>query len=100
MIGVIVVDYRSDPLLERALIALAAAASALPVKVVVIQNQPIRDRPKVPEGLSVEFYPQAKNLGFGRAVNLARRSLQTPYFFLLNPDVEVFPNTLSVLFEY
>lgn len=99
-IGVIIVDYQSDPLLEKALLALASTRIDIPFRVVIIENSPRRTRPNIPEGLDVKFFPQEKNLGFGRAVNLARRNLQTPYFLLLNPDVKIFPNTLSILCDY
>ncbi len=99
-IGVIVVDYQSDPLLNRALSAISRTSSDFSLKVVVIENSPRNSRPEIPENLGVQFFRQNKNMGFGRAVNFARKKLSTPYFFLVNPDVVVFPETLSILYEY
>ncbi len=98
-VGVIIVDYQSDPLLERALNALSSTKPPH-FNVVIVENDPKRPRINIPDNLNVEFLHSEDNLGFGRAVNLARRHLQTPYFFLLNPDVVLLPETLSILFNY
>lgn len=37
------------------------------------------------------------NLGFGRAVNACARSASEPYLLVLNPDCELFPDTLAQL---
>jgi len=99
-IGVIIVDYQSDPLLDEALTALSESSSIDRLKVVVIENKPSGEHGKPPNNLDIQFFSQEENLGFGRAVNLARRMLKTPFFFVLNPDVQIFPDTLSVLHEH
>ncbi len=99
-IGVILVDYRSDPDLAQALQALAEDRSALLLSVVVVQNCPTAAPPRVPAGLSVRFLRSEKNLGFGRAVNQARRHLQTPYFLTLNPDTWLAPDALGLLHRH
>lgn len=103
LIGVIVVDYQSDPLTERLLSSLSHALSAFPslsMKVIVVENCPTRPRQTGPKNLDIQFLRQDRNLGFGRAVNLAGRYLETPYLLLLNPDVELFADTLSILYNY
>jgi len=97
-IGVIIVDYRSDPLLERSLKALSSCDTDIKLKVVVVENSPATLSQKAPENMDIQFLRQEVNLGFGRAVNLAQQKLQTPYFLLLNPDVQLLPNTLSALY--
>lgn len=99
-VGVIIVDYQSDPLLDHALAALSHTSPSFSLKVIVIENSPRNSQPEIPENLDVQFFRQEKNLGFGRAVNFAREKLDTPYFFLVNPDAVVFPETLSILHEY
>lgn len=98
-VGVIIVDYRSDPALDRALNALSSIQSP-DLSIVIVENDPKRSRVNFPGNLKIEFLRSEVNLGFGRAVNLARRRLRTPYVFLLNPDVILFPETLSVLLDY
>ncbi len=99
-IGVIIVDYRSDPLLDRALAALSVSVLSAALKIVVVENCPRKARLQLPQNLDLRFLPQKTNLGFGRAVNLARRHLQTPYFLILNPDLQLFPKTISILHDY
>ena len=99
-VGVIVVDYHSDPQLSMALSALAADESGRALRVVVVQNSPTTSPPIPPPGLAVEWIRSAKNLGFGRAVNLARARLSTPYLWVLNPDVQPAPSALGILCDY
>jgi len=99
-VGVILVDYRSDPRLSTALSALAADASGRTLQVIVVQNSPTAPSPAPPPGLAVTWIRSAKNLGFGRAVNLARARLSTPYLWVLNPDVSPAPSALGILCDY
>ncbi len=99
-VGVILVDYRSDPQLPSALSALAADTSGRILKVIVVQNSPTTSPPIPPPGLAVEWIRSAENLGFGRAVNLARARLHTPWLWVLNPDVQPAPNALGILVDY
>lgn len=99
-IGIIVIDYQSDPLLDQALMALANSALSSTFKVVVVENRPRRIHRDIPKNIDIQFLTQKKNLGFGRAVNLARRQLHAPYLFILNPDVQVFQNTISILHDF
>ncbi len=40
-----------------------------------------------------------KNIGYGRAVNFASNKVKTKYFFIMNPDVKLYPNTLKNLIK-
>ena len=99
-VGVILVDYRSDPQLSTALSALADDASGRTLRVIVVQNSPTAAPPASPTGLAVEWIRSEENLGFGRAVNLARARLSTPYLWVLNPDVQPAPSALGILCDY
>lgn len=98
-VGVIIVDYQSDALLRCALSALTSLTFTQ-FSVVIVENSPQRPRTDIPNNLNIRFLSPERNLGFGRAVNLARRYLQTPYFLLLNPDVILLPEALSILYNY
>jgi len=99
-VGIIIVDYGSDPFLERTLNSIPITTQSLKVKVILIENCPNGKKISFPENLDVQSYQFQRNLGFGRAVNLARKKLDTPYLFLLNPDVELLPETISILYEF
>jgi GT2 family glycosyltransferase len=98
-VGVIIVDYQSDPLLANALNA-SSSIKFPRFNVVIVENNPKGLRVNIPKNLDVEFLCSEENLGFGRAVNWDRRHLKTPYFLLLNPDVILFQETLSLLYRY
>ncbi len=98
-LGVILVDYRSDPSLKKALDCLASVEKP-PLDIVVIQNCPRLPPPEIPPGLSVRFLQSTRNMGFGRAVNQARQHLQTSFLMILNPDVALTPDALCVLDTY
>ncbi len=98
-IGVIIVDYRSDPLVEKVLTTLSQS-NVKPSKVLIVENLPIASRASSPENLDVQYLRQEHNMGFGRAINIARKTLQSSYIFILNPDIELYPKTLSVLYQY
>jgi GT2 family glycosyltransferase len=99
-VGVILVDYHSDPQLSDALRALAADRSGLSLRIIVVQNSPVSPSPDLPVGMTVEWIKSEKNIGFGRAVNLARVRLHTPYLWILNPDVLPAPNALRILHQH
>ena len=99
-VGIIIVDYGSDPLLERTLNSIPITTQSLKIKVILIENCPNRKKISYPKNLDVQSYQFQRNLGFGGAVNLARKKLDTPYLFLLNPDVELLPETISILYEF
>ena len=40
-----------------------------------------------------------KNIGYGRAVNFAARKVKTKFFFVINPDVKIYHNTLKNLIK-
>jgi len=99
-IGVIIVDYRSDQHLCHTLESLSKSFGDISLQVIVIENSPVRGSPQPPPDLDVQFIRNISNLGFGRAVNMAREQLQTPFIFLLNPDVMLQAETLLILYEY
>jgi len=50
-------------------------------------------------GPDLEIINPGKNLGYGRAVNLAARSSTAPYLLVLNPDLRLFPGALEALLK-
>ncbi len=47
---------------------------------------------------NVDIYLK-KNIGYGRAVNFASKKVKTKYFFVMNPDVKLYSNTLKNLIK-
>ena len=100
---VLLVSYNTRALLAPCLDALQASLHDRPgTKIIVVDNASADD--------SVEFlranYPQVelirseRNVGFGRANNLALPKIDTPYVLLLNTDAFVEPDTVSKTLAY
>ena len=47
---------------------------------------------------NVDIYLK-KNIGYGSAVNFASKKVKTKYFFVMNPDVKLYSNTLKNLIK-
>jgi len=99
-LGIIIVDYQSDPLLDEAISSIRSSQVQFKFKIVVVENCPIKHRLDSPQDSEIQFLPQRGNLGFARAVNLARYQLSTPYLLVMNPDTRLLPETLSTLYGY
>lgn len=97
---VIIVNYNAgDALLECVASVLATHE---PLEVIVADNsssdrsvEELRNRFGSSPLLSIAENPQ--NLGFGKAVNACAGSADEPYLLILNPDCELFPDTLARL---
>lgn len=40
-----------------------------------------------------------KNIGYGNAINEGAKIVKTKYFFVINPDTKIYPNTLKLLLK-
>jgi GT2 family glycosyltransferase len=47
----------------------------------------------------IELYVQDKNLGFGRANNVGLEMVDTRYAMILNPDIDISPETIEALIK-
>jgi GT2 family glycosyltransferase len=94
---VVIVNYRTDALLEACLRSLEAVATER-VEVVVVDNSATL----APGGTPVRF-PWARfrgtpgNVGFARACNLGIAEARGRHILLLNPDTIVHPGAVEVL---
>ena len=100
-VSIVIVVYRTPDHLQRALDALAAAAPALRWECLVIDNDPRHgDCRGVASGRpGVQYVPNERNVGFGRACNQGMRMARGRYLFLHNPDLEVRPGSLEALVD-
>ena len=98
-LDVVIVSYRSRALLRRCLESLRAHPPAVPMTVVVVDNDS-RDgtaemvRDDYPE---VELVRSPTNLGFAAAMNLGAARGAAPDLLALNPDTEVTAGALDTV---
>jgi len=107
-LGIIIVHYNQRQLLLRCLRALRAATKPERTIVTVIDNAsspPLDD--KMEQQLQEAFgagelrvIRNKKNIGFGAACNQGFRSMESEYYCILNPDVEVGQHTLTELLRH
>jgi GT2 family glycosyltransferase len=99
MISVIIVNYQSASLTERAVKSVFQAAEA--VEVIVIDNASTEAEKKLLHRLlkdyDVSLVFNKDNVGFAKANNQAFAMSKGQYIFLLNPDAYIIPPCLSTL---
>lgn len=81
-VGIVIVTYQSEAVLEACLAAVAGVGA----EVVVIDNASRDGSVAVARRHAVRVVANAENRGFAGAVNQGVRLLDTPYILLLNPD--------------
>jgi N-acetylglucosaminyl-diphospho-decaprenol L-rhamnosyltransferase len=101
-LSIVVVSYNSRELLGRCIESIRAARDGLAVELFVVDNA---SRDGSAE-MVAERFPEAtliaseRNLGFGRANNLAFARARGRYVLMLNPDTEVRPDALRELLAF
>lgn len=94
---IVIVNWNGGEKLLRCLQSIRSSRTTFPIKVIVVDNDS-RDGSR--ERAAAEF-PEFQvvntgvNLGFGRGNNFARPWVNTPLVLFLNPDTELFPDTLE-----
>ncbi|MBL7213884.1 MAG: glycosyltransferase family 2 protein [Desulfobacteraceae bacterium] len=93
----IIVNYRSASLTRQAVQSVLDAVSLGPVQVVVMDNseddeEAERLRLYLPPTVALRVSP--KNIGFGRACNLAFENFEGDQVLLINPDARLLPGCL------
>ena len=64
-------------------------------KIIVIENsQDYKLKKIINESFKNTKIVLKKNVGFGRAVNIAANIVRTKYFFVINPDTKLYKNTI------
>lgn len=100
---VLLVSYNTRALLAPCLDALQAALQDAPdTKIIVVDNASVDDSVAFLQANypNVELIRSERNVGFGRANNLALPRIDTPYVLLLNTDAFVEPDTVSKTLAY
>jgi len=93
----IIVNYKVADLTLRAVQSVICSESQGPLKVVVVDNSEERIEAEklyecLPAGVKLIVTP--KNIGFGRACNMAFERFSGEYILLLNPDARLLPGCL------
>ena len=93
LLTIIIPSYRSKKLILSHVKKLSNK-----YKIIIIENSYDKSLKEIikKKFKNVEVYLK-KNIGYGRAVNFASKKVKTKYFFVMNPDVKLYLNTLKNL---
>lgn len=93
---IIIVNWNAGPQLAACLRSIEAHGGSHVGRVFVVDNGSTdgSDQVSAPE-LDLEVIRTGRNLGFGRACNLAAARADAPYLLFLNPDAELRPDALD-----
>lgn len=97
-----IVNYNAGDYLLTCLSSIQKVSKEADFDVFVVDNASTdgsieEAKEKFPE---FNYITNNKNLGFGKAHNLALKNAKTPYLLTLNPDSELFEGTLSYLIDF
>jgi len=94
---IVIVNWNGGEKLLRCLHSVRASRTSFPVKVIVVDNDSVDGSRERATAEFPEFHVvnTGANLGFGRGNNHARPWVDTPLVLFLNPDTELFPDTLE-----
>ena len=98
LVSVLIVSYNCAEALRKCLAALDASAERDKMEVLVVDNGSVDGTPD-----AVAEFPQTvllklpRNFGFTRALNIGMRTAKGEFYFFLNPQVDVLPETVSAL---
>jgi N-acetylglucosaminyl-diphospho-decaprenol L-rhamnosyltransferase len=99
-IAIVVVNFNSGPLARACVERAAADLGALDWHAIVIDNASADGSVAALQGLPrTRLIANARNAGFGAAVNQAVRETAAPLLWLLNPDCEVTAGAFAALRE-
>ena len=92
-----IVSWETAPLLESCLEALPAALGSLDAEIVVVDNASSDASAQVARDHGATVIANSRNVGYGRAMNVALAETCAPYLIALNPDTKPRPGSLERL---
>lgn len=100
-ISVIIVSWKVPRELRRCLDSLIVFSANLRLEIIVIDNNSgAATLDMLEEFPTVILIANRENLGFAKAVNQGLHRAKGKYVFILNPDTEILPGTLSELYTF
>lgn len=101
-LSIIIVNYKVKDLLDNCLQSIFSNSENIELDIIVVDNNSQDGSVEMVK----EKYPQvnliasSKNLGFAKANNLGFAKAKYDYVLLLNPDMQILPNTLENMIRW
>ncbi len=99
-LSIVIVTWNSERWIRRCLEALPAACEGLEYEVVVYDNGSADTTLSLMREEDIDLIASKSNDGYAAATNRAIEKTKGRYLFLLNPDCELAPRALTVLFDF
>lgn len=99
-LSVVIVTWNSERWIGRCLEALPAACEGLEYEVVVYDNGSRDTTARLIDGEVTRLIASTSNDGFAAATNRGIAATSGRYVFMLNPDCELAPRALTILFDF
>ena len=99
-LSVLIVTWNSERWIDRCLRSIPAACEGLQYEVVVYDNASDDGTLSIASSTDAKVLRSASNTGFAAGTNRAVTASSGRYLFLLNPDCELEPRALTLLFRF
>lgn len=101
-VSVIIVSWNTESLLRKCLTTLFASRTKATLEIFVVDNNSADNTVKMikKEFPAVKLIVNRENAGFAKANNQALKEATGDYILLLNPDTEIFPETIEVSINF
>jgi GT2 family glycosyltransferase len=97
-VSVLIVSWNSASALRRCLDALDRSADREKIEIVVVDNGSLDESPRLDQEYhKINLLRLPRNFGFVKALNIGMRTGVGEFYFLLQPEMEVTPETVSTL---
>ncbi len=100
-ISIVVVNWNSGAQLYRCVNSIFQYSNDLNVKIIVVDNGSSDNSLElISEFSKVKVIKVGENLGFGKACNLGAKNVKSEFLLFLNPDAEVYQDTLQNTYNF
>ncbi|MCK4306258.1 MAG: glycosyltransferase [Candidatus Eisenbacteria sp.] len=100
-VSIVIVHYRSPGLLAKCLRKIEEARLDLSCEILIVDNAPLdTSAAELAAKHGAVYLHNARNIGYGRAVNQGMSAARGRHYLILNPDVEIKPGSIEALCEY
>lgn len=99
-ISLLIVTWNSERWIDRCLQSIPAACDGLEYEVIVHDNASQDRTLSIVGSTGATVIRSSNNAGFAAGTNRALSASRGRYVFLLNPDCELAPNALTLLFDF
>lgn len=102
MVSIIIVNYKVKEKLLKCIESIYASRPKIDFEIIVVDND---DKARIKGELirkfpKVKYIKSPKNIGYGAGNNLGFKYAKGEYLFILNPDTQIFSNTLDELVNF